>query len=104
MFGYMEGPYRVIKAASLTVRNGTQHFELRQSTSSGASYLALTGKDAGGRQTFDYLLFYDDPATLEVDWERLVSDEKVAISALGWSQKIVDHHIGYGRDGSLTMY
>ena len=104
MFGYIEGPYRVIKTASLNVRNGTQHFELRQPTAAGASYLALTGKDAGGRQTFDYLLFYDDPATLEVDWARLVSDEKVAISALGWSIKIVDHHIGYGRDGGIAMY
>lgn len=105
MFGYLESPYTVLKAATLTVRNGTQHFELRQPNGDNPQpYISLLGKDAGGRQTFDYLLFYDDPAKRDEAWARLVSDVKVSVAELGWSEKVVDHHIGYGRDGGIAMY
>lgn len=103
MFGYLEPAYVVLKSETLTVRQGTQHFEMRQAGAN-RPYLALEIRERSGRVTGDYLLQYDDDTALAADWARLVSDLTVSLAALGWCHKIVDHATGYGRDGSVTLY
>lgn len=103
MFGYLEPAYVVLKSETLTVRQGTQHFEMRQAGAE-LAYLALEIRDRSGQVTGDYLLKYDDEAKLQADWDRLVSDLTVSLSSLAWVDKVVDHATGYGRDGSVTLY
>lgn len=106
MFGYHEAPYTVLQQATLTTATGqVQRFEVRApSARPERSYIALEAHDAAGKLVLDRLLTYNDQALLAQDWQRLTRAEVVAIKDLQHDEEIVDHHVGYMKDGGVAMY
>lgn len=124
MFGYKEIDYDVIENFELDVQDSgsTQFFEIRkekesfrpsheevgikQSDYDRLPYIALYEKSIDGKITLDVLFKYDgdEKYNLEKDWEMLKSDPHVEIKDLLCHRWIENHHIGYSKDGSVTMY
>lgn len=106
-FGYDEPSYIVLEKFSHPARGSenTQHYELRQEEgSSAAPYIALFTTNPAGLFLSDQLLCYTEKERVAMDWKKLISPEKVSLSDLGFAERIVDHQVGYSRNGGATMY
>lgn len=108
MMGYWETPYTVEQRVDVPEQNGqrVQHVEIRVPSGASASkaYIALEGHNAEGRLVHDRLFKYDRRDLLDEDWKRLTSDTVVQEQDLNYSEMIVHHHVGYRKDGGITMY
>ncbi|MEX3983918.1 hypothetical protein AB4Y45_33575 [Paraburkholderia sp. EG287A] len=110
MLGYQEPAYVVEREAEMPVGGGRiQHFEVRREgtvpfTPGTLPYIALEEHDAEGKRVTDLLFQYDSEEAPNTDWERLISEPTVRVADLCWVQKIVNHHVGYGKDGGIAMY
>lgn len=107
MFGYIEPPYTVEKNYHIHYARYREVIELRvpQDGSSGR-YISLMLYRREGKLIGDYLLIYKDETIehLDRDWQELFFIQSLDFDKLNFSERINDHKIGYGRDGSVTMY
>lgn len=102
MFGYNEPKYDV----KATFTGKSMVYELREIAPISCvrpnaihiPYIAVTGKDV------DLLLKYRSPKDAEKDWKSIIDQDDVKLDELNFSERIEGHHIGYGRDGSVTMF
>ena len=102
MFGYDEQEYGV----KATFTGKSLVYELRETlpkhpfplSASLIPYIAVTGKNK------DILLCYSSTKDAEKDWKNIIDQDDIRLDELNFSEHIEGHHIGYGRDGSVTMY
>lgn len=107
MLGYIESPYTVEKKYEAQRANHREVGELRSpQNGSRGRYIALMLYSLDGEQIGDHLLMYKGGAGkhLDSDWNRVVTEPDVKLDDLKFSERIVAHHVGYGRDGSVIMY
>lgn len=108
MMGYQEPPYTVEAAIDVPTQDGrrVQRFEIRATTGGleRPPYIALEGRDANGSLVLDRLFHYATREHLDQDWKRLTGPLVVKASDLNFEDMIVDHCIGYSKDGGITMY
>lgn len=108
MFGFMEPAYSVLDNKTLTTSEGTQELELRQAASfrgqPSIPYISVEFKSKTGEVQGDRILQYQTQAAVDADWVRVCNEPEVRLKELAWSEMVVDHHVGYGKDGSVTMY
>ncbi len=72
----------------------------------GSLYIAIYGKSIDGKENIDVLLKYNKNKKndLEKDWETLKDSPHAKIKDLLCHRWIEHHHMGYCKDGSVTMY
>lgn len=109
MFGYTEPAYTVLKHVAVPTKcRGQYELEVRQPIGDQGdaprSYIALVGKSKEGKVTEDRLFLYGSQACLDDDWSLLASDKVVSSKDLNWTEVVDDHHVGFGKDGSVSMY
>lgn len=117
MFGYNEHPYEVDKTHEVNHPAGRAILELRRPLrgTPAQRYISLQAYNTQGVHTADILLLYGATGVtalgqpgadehLDADWARLVADYNTELKSLNYIERISNHHVGYGRDGSVTMY
>lgn len=107
MLGYPEPPYTVEKKYVIHYTRHQEVAELRvPSNDSQGRYISLMLYRRDGKLIGDHLLMYKDSGSehLDRDWNELYVRPKLDFDGLHFSERIVDHHIGYRRDGSVIMY
>lgn len=108
MMGYWETPYDVEQRVDMPEPHGkgVQHVEIRVpiGAPSGMAYIALEGHNAKGRLVHDRIFKYGQRDLLDADWARLTGETVVQVEDLNYSEMIMNHHVGYTKDGGVTMY
>lgn len=106
--GYIEQNYTVLEECAHPARDNPKnrrHYELRQATNSNESpYIAVFTKDPMGVLVADILLRYTSEDVAAQDWAKLTSPEVVSLTDLNYLEIILNHHVGYTRDGGVAMY
>jgi hypothetical protein len=107
MLGYIEPPYTVEKRHEAKRTTHREVGELRIPINGPRDrYIALALYSLGGKLIAAHLLIYKGDAAsehLERDWTRLTTEPGLKFEQLNFSAQIEDRHIGFGRDGSVTM-
>ena len=107
-FGYIEPAYSVLEQIAHPAQDNPENtcrYELRQSASGRESpYIALWTESPSGEMLTDLLLLYSVADVALPDWKSLTGNEDVKLDDLHFIERIVNHDIGYGRDGGIAMY
>jgi hypothetical protein len=69
-------------------------------------YISVFGTNSENKPIYDILFFYNDvnESLLESNWEDIKLTHTKELKDFNHSYRIENHHIGYGNDGSITMY
>lgn len=107
MLGYIEPQYTVEKRHEAQREKHREVGEVRvPQNGPRGRYIALELYTLYGELIVDHLLIYKGDASehLDSDWNRFITEPDLDIMDLKCSERIEDHHIGFWRDGSVTMY